>query len=202
MSKKETKHDNLPKHQRRIVLCLAKEGPLIITETNKKLKGEYTSTNRAFHKLEKKGLIQRVGIRPYRGQEFPRYWLTFESIIFSILEGANIDKLLSYAKECLPKNVDTDRVLATIESAKYLDPRLLQHLYSLLRQKEQLQPMDIVLLTIQAGMTQGITFEKGIEQMKIIMNVFEKYPRLNKELKDAWKDTKKVIHEVERVVKP
>jgi len=172
---------------------------MIIRETNKKIKGEYTSTNRAFHELEKKGLIQGVGIRPYRGQEFPRFWLTFESIMFTLLEGSS-KNLFKYAEAFLPENQDKDRILATIESAEYLDKRLLQGLYSLLRQKDKLEPKDIVLLTIQVGMTQEIT--EGLEQMKKIISVFEKYPRLNKELKTAWKDTQKVIHEVEKVVKP
>ncbi len=54
MSRVKPKYGDLPKHQKKIVLCLAKEGPMIIRETNEKIKGEYTSTNRAFHELKKK----------------------------------------------------------------------------------------------------------------------------------------------------
>lgn len=55
MSKKILKYDNLlPKHQKKIVLSLAKHGAMTMSETNKKIRGENTSTTRAFHELEKK----------------------------------------------------------------------------------------------------------------------------------------------------
>ncbi len=74
MSKEKSKYDNLPKLQKKIVLCLAKEGPLII-ETNKSIKGEYTSTHRAFHELEAEEMITKIDAMSYRGRAFPKYWL-------------------------------------------------------------------------------------------------------------------------------
>lgn len=189
--------------QKRIILCLAEKGPQTINETKENISSHYKSTWMAFNSLEKKGLIHKTRDKNYRGREYPQFWLTFEGIILSALEEASINSLLKHAKDCLPpENADTDRVLATIESAKHMDRRLLQHTYSILRRKEKLEPMDVVLLTIQAGMIQGITFDEGIEQIKAIATVFEKYPRLNEELKAARDDMDKVMQEIKKFVKP
>lgn len=202
MSKKGSKNHNLPQLQKRILLCLAEKGPQTRNEVKKDVKSAYKNILYSFKSLEKKGLIQKVGHKSYRKQRFPQFWLTFEGIILSVLEGASPDSLLEHAKDCLPKDTDTDRVLATIESTRDLDRRLLQHMYSLLRRKKELEPVDVILLTIQAGMIQGITFDEGIEQIKVIMNAFKKYPRLNEELMAAWKDMDKVIQEIKKGVKP
>lgn len=90
MSKKELKYEHLPKLQKNIVLCLAKEGPLIITETNKKIKGSNTSTARAFHDLEERDMICKTRVHlAYRGREFPKYWLSVRGVAFALLNGAN-----------------------------------------------------------------------------------------------------------------
>ncbi len=99
MSKRKPRYDNLPKHQKKIVLCLAKEGPMNMSETNKKIKGEYTSTNRAFHELETKSMIREIDVMLYKGRQFPRYWLTVRGSGFALLNDANPEKVRLNALE-------------------------------------------------------------------------------------------------------
>ena len=85
-----SKYDKLlPKHQKKIVLCLAKNEPMTMSQTNRKLRGENTSTTRAFHALEAKGMIKETGKTEYRGRTFSKYWLTERGAAFALLNGAN-----------------------------------------------------------------------------------------------------------------
>ena len=66
MSKLNLKCDYLlPKHQKKIMLCLAKYGAMTMSETNRMLHGENTSTTRAFHELEKKEMVKVRGTIKY-----------------------------------------------------------------------------------------------------------------------------------------
>jgi hypothetical protein len=79
----------LPKHQHKIMLVLAKSGAMNMSETNRKLHGQNTSTTRAFHELKKKGLIKEVGVKEYHGRQFPIYWLTGRGLAYFFLH-ANV----------------------------------------------------------------------------------------------------------------
>jgi len=90
MSKKKPKHiDLLPKHQKKIMLALAKNEPMTMSETNRKISGELTSTTRAFHELEKKGMVIEAGRIEYRGRDFIKYWLSDRGVAYALLNGAN-----------------------------------------------------------------------------------------------------------------
>jgi hypothetical protein len=71
------------------MLCLAKYGVMTMSETNRKLHGENTSTTRAFHELEKKDMIKVRDTMKYRGRVFSKYWLSGRGIGFALLNGAN-----------------------------------------------------------------------------------------------------------------
>ena len=75
----------LPKHQHKIMLCLAKYGAMNMSQTNRKLHGQNTSTTRAFHELKKKRLIKEVGVKEYHGRQFPIYWLTGRGLAYFFL---------------------------------------------------------------------------------------------------------------------
>jgi predicted ArsR family transcriptional regulator len=85
MSKEDSKYAYLPKHQKKIVFSLAKHGAMTMSETNRKLQGENTSTTRAFHDLESKGMVKKTDKMPYRGREFDKYWLTERGMAYALL---------------------------------------------------------------------------------------------------------------------
>lgn len=75
----------LPKHQHKIIFCLAKYGGMNMSQTNEKIHGQNTSTTRAFHELKKKGLITDIGAKQYHGRQFPEYWLTGRGLAYFLL---------------------------------------------------------------------------------------------------------------------
>lgn len=97
MLKRNLKYGDLPKLQREIVLCLAEQGAMNISKTNKKIKGHESATNLAIHKLESKEMIQKVENYGYRGREFSKYWLSDRGIAFSLMNGAKSEKVKSIA---------------------------------------------------------------------------------------------------------
>jgi len=81
--------DLLPKLQKKIVLSLAKNEPMTMSDTNRKISGYLSSTTRAFHELEKKGMVTEIEKKEYRGQKFSLYWLSDRGVAFALLNGAN-----------------------------------------------------------------------------------------------------------------
>jgi hypothetical protein len=111
VSKRELQYDySLPKHQKKIVLCLARNEPMTKSETNREIKGEATSTNRAFHELEKKQMITRTGAIEYHGRKFWKYWLSERGIAYSLLNGSKPDTLRSVALDVV-KSDEEKKVL-------------------------------------------------------------------------------------------
>jgi hypothetical protein len=82
-----TGNEILPKHQHKIMLCLAKYGAMNMSQTNLKIHGQNTSTTRAFHELKKKELIKEIGAKEYHGRQFPEYWLTGRGLAYVFLHG-------------------------------------------------------------------------------------------------------------------
>jgi hypothetical protein len=108
MSKINLKCDYLlPKHQKRIMLCLAKDGTMTMSETNRKLHGENTSTTRAFHELERKEMIEVRDTKKYHGREFSKYWLSGRGIGFVLLNGANPETTRSITLSLIKDKKDT-----------------------------------------------------------------------------------------------
>jgi hypothetical protein len=80
-----TGNEILPKHQHKIILSLAKYGAMNMSQTNRKIQGQNTSTTRAFHELKKKKLITETVVRNYHGRQFPEYWLTGRGLAYVFL---------------------------------------------------------------------------------------------------------------------
>jgi hypothetical protein len=80
-----TGNEILPKHQHKIMFNLARFGAMNMSQTNRKIHGQNTSTTRAFHELIKKGLIKETGARNYHGRQFPEYWLTGRGLAYVFL---------------------------------------------------------------------------------------------------------------------
>jgi predicted transcriptional regulator len=107
MSKRNLKYDySLPKHQKKIVLCLARNEPMIMSETNRKIKGEATSTNRAFHELQKKEMITRTEAIEYHGRRFWKYWLSERGIAYALLNGSNPATLRNVALQVIENDAE------------------------------------------------------------------------------------------------
>ena len=95
-----TGNEILPKHQHKIMLALAKYGAMNMSQTNRKIHGQNTSTTRAFHELKKKDLIKEVGIKEYHGRQFPEYWLTGRGLAYFFLHAPVLlkDKYSTFVK--------------------------------------------------------------------------------------------------------
>lgn len=130
MSKTKSKYDSLPKHQNKIVLCLAEKGPMIVRETNTLLHGEYTSTNRAFHELAKKEFIMKVDAMEYRKRQFPRFWLTDKGILYALTRDAKRNTLLEKAETIFAKDKDKQIFLKLLSKMPEQSLRIIFSLYS------------------------------------------------------------------------
>jgi len=190
MSKEKPKYNSLPKLQKKIVLCLAREGPMIIRETNTKIKGEYTSTNRAFHELEAKDMITKIDVMPYRGREFPKYWLTIRGLGWALLNNAKALNLKEYALRVSRNDEDRNAIEAYFELRESGGPKAANTFdkFIFLHGKLELTKLLINLLPDMLSINKSET-EKLFETAK-------KYP--------YWKLTeetiRKMMNELKRVL--
>jgi hypothetical protein len=97
MSKRNVKYSDLPRLQKKIILALAENGAMNISETNSKINGHESATNLALHKLESKEMVRQVETYEYRGRTFSRYWLSDIAIAFALINGADPEKVKSTA---------------------------------------------------------------------------------------------------------
>jgi len=171
MSKKEFKRDILPKLQRKIVLKLAEKGALNVRETNKELKGEYTSTNRAFHELEEKCIIKKVDVKEWRGRVFPKYWLTEEGIVLAFLEGAQKDKLFENARKFYS---DNENLQSFIDFTSVFNPEVFKIGYEAIKRKGKLEVSDLLVIAL----TQ-MKSEADFETYRKALTLLKKYPKIS-----------------------
>jgi hypothetical protein len=105
------KKDILPPLQKRIVIQLAKTKPSTINETRKALKGQYKSHWLAFNTLEEKNVIKKIDTKPYRGQEYPLYWLTQSGVLIALFEGVSHEVLLEKIHQIYPDDKSLQTIL-------------------------------------------------------------------------------------------
>jgi hypothetical protein len=118
--KKNRKYvDLLPKLQKRIVLSLAKNEPMTMSDTNRKISGYLSSTTRAFHELEEKGMVIGVEKKNYRGRNSSKFWLSDRGIAFALLNGANPNTL-----ERIALNVREREEIVTYLKLRSLSPKI------------------------------------------------------------------------------
>jgi hypothetical protein len=120
----------LPKHQNKILLFLAKKGAMTMSQTNKKIRGENTSTTRAFHALKKKEMIVETGTMKYHGRKFNEYWLSGRGIAYGFLHDVNSETITRNASQYIKdKTIETYLKLHAIshEIANLLDYQMFYH---------------------------------------------------------------------------
>lgn len=163
MSREIPRNDKLPKHQHKIMFCLARDGAMNISDTNKKIHNEpnISSTTRVFHVLKQKNLITEIGAKSYRGRQFPKYWLTGKGLAYIFLNFNMIYDDSLYKK--LLANPDLkDEILPyeTIEkyAAKYLKDKNVE---TYLKMRSALLPSDDTENLLDYSMLHGsnLTFE-------------------------------------------
>lgn len=138
MSKRNSKYDYLPKLQRKIVFSLAKNGDMTMSETNRELKGENTSTTRAFHQLESKGMIKKIDVIEYRGREFSKYWLSERGMAFALLNSdVKSDTIRKYA-------LSFDKTQEIYFDLRSLSPRIANILDRMLLLADTINTEDLV----------------------------------------------------------
>jgi len=175
MLNQKVKYHTLPKLQNRIVLCLAKHGPMNIRETNKKLRGEYTSTNRAFHELEKKQFVEKVLTQKYRGRKFSKYWLSDRGLVYAILHGSNLNVLSVYVKNVYP---DDDAKAVLIVLAKILGPKAFRYATGLIYEKGLTAKSVSILIGTGVWYARQFTNEKPKALKRKVEEALKPYPKI------------------------
>jgi len=192
MSKLFKEGYNLPPLQKKIILCLAEHGPQTINECVAKIKHHYKATWIAFQSLEKKGLIQKIRIKEYRGKQYPQFWLSFEGILLSISEKASEEALRQNIEKHLTEPETKEALLLTMDFADVLGEKFLTRAYSLFINEGKIEPQDLVLAM------RGIRLNK--EQRLRIKKAFEKYPKYYQLFISSWKSLKTQIKEMDEVL--
>lgn len=178
MSKLKTKGNKLPSLQKRVILCLAQKGLQTINEIKTNIPRLQYALARATHykptwlaikSLGKKGLVQEIGTKEYRGRKYPTYWLTDEGILVALIEGANPETLLKKTREIFPEN---HTLLYCIEIIPKLNPRVLEIGYSAVRTKGKLEPIDLATILLTQMQT-----ETSVQTFWEIVEILKKYPK-------------------------
>jgi hypothetical protein len=168
MSNAKMKSDNLHPLQKLIILNLAENEPETINELTQAISKSYKPTHTAFKSLVRKKLITKTGAKSYRGQHFPRYWLTDEGMIMALMEGANADKLLQLTKNLYP---EAEIAHCFLEIIPLFDPVIVRTSYSYVKGKGKLQFAEVAQL-ILSGAAESMDIETG----KKISVILKKYP--------------------------
>ncbi len=92
--------------QQQILLHLATKGAKNTNETAKEISAHYRSAHAAFHSLEEKEMITRVGKVSCRGQDYDVFWLTERGLLEALLNGADSNLVLKAIKRTFPKHED------------------------------------------------------------------------------------------------
>lgn len=103
--------------QTQILLSLANIGPQTINENAKKIKKTYHPTYNAFKSLQRARLISKTSsTKLYRGQEYPRFWLTLLGVINTISAGVKPNILINGARKAHPEDTTLIPMIECISS--------------------------------------------------------------------------------------
>lgn len=169
MSRRGGRRNSFPPLQQRIILHLAENEPQTINETMKGIKSHnYKSTWIAVDVLKKKGLIEDVATKDYRGNTYPCFWLTERGIFLAISKRAKQEILLRTTLETYPKNKDLQFL---IEAAPILGENAFEVLYltALNGHIEQADVFSLLAKQMQKPLT-----DKQTDQFIAVLN---KYPK-------------------------
>ena len=174
MSTQKSKGHYLPPLQKRVVLHLAKRGAQTINETVTGIKGHYKSSWISFNALEKKKLVKKIDVKNYRGNNYPRFWLSVGGVLIALLEGASSQDLLEKTAKVYPN----DEVLQLVlEMAPFTGVEGYRIGLSAILAKGKLEESDAITII----MTQ---MEKDLsaEQFNQVLELLKKHPAQYKEL--------------------
>lgn len=186
MSKAIAKSDNLPSLQKAIILNLADNEPQTINQTAQAIAKGYRPTWTAINTLENKKLIVKTGIKKYRNQDFPCYWLTDEGIIIALMEGADASKLLMELKILYPDAVAAHIFLEVIP---LFGPEILKLAYDYAKAKGKLEFVEVAQV-ILSGAASGMEIETG----KKVAAALKKHPKHYEALKIVVKEMIKQLN--------
>ena len=158
----------LPPLQKRILLSLAGSQPQTISETVKAINGHYKSSWTAFNSLEAKGIIKKIDVKNYRGNQYPRFWLTTAGIFIALIEKINAVALLTKTLKIYPEN----KVLqCVIEISTLLGTDMYEIAYSAILKKQKLEQNDV-----SSMLATQIQKDLNTEQIKELLTIVKKYP--------------------------
>jgi DNA-binding MarR family transcriptional regulator len=159
MLKSKPQYSDLPKLQRKITLCLAEHKPMNISDTNKKINGHESATNLAIHKLESKGIIQKVENYEYHNREFSKYWLTERGVAFALMNGAKAEKVKDIA---LKVNIEK-----TYFDLRSISPKIANILDTIVLFHGMISPEDLTRrLTLEVASLGETEIETFLEALK------------------------------------
>ena len=161
--------DNLPPLQKLIVLNLAKNKSQTINETVKALSKSYKPTWTAFNSLEKKKLIIKSDTKNYRGQTYPRFWLTDQGMIIALIEGVSANILLQTTKKFYP---DAEAAHIFLEMIPYFDSEIIKMAQTYAKGKENLTFAEVAQVILSSAAS-GLE----IEEAKKIVTILKRYPK-------------------------
>ena len=154
--------------QKKIFLCLANAHPQTINETKDVIKGHYKSTWTAFNSLEGKGLVLKIDTKEYRGNEYPRFWLTVDGVFFALIEGVNPKALLAKTVEIYPEN----KILqCMVEASTIFGTDMYEIGYFAVLNKRKLEKSDV-----SAMFATQLQKDISLKQLKELVTIMKKYP--------------------------
>jgi len=192
MSTQESKGNNLPPLQKRIILHLARNDAQTINETVKRLKGHYKSSWIAFNALEKKGLIKKTDLKIYRNREYPRFWLTQGGVFVALVEGADATNLLQRTLKSYPND-------KTLQCCLELSPLLglegFKIALSAIQDKGKLDDSDMIKIFLAHAQK-----EVSVEQFRKLIEILKRYPKEYSRTKELLSQVNKTLTKLESLI--
>jgi hypothetical protein len=188
MSKQQAKRNSYPTLQKKIILHLAQSTPQTIHKTAKQIEKDYKSSHYAFDALRKKGLIKQVTSKPYRGREFPQFWLTELGVSLALSLRAEPQTILRRTIEIYPENRDLQFV---IEAVPILGKNALDMLYLIALNKGVIKQGDLTSIF-------AIQMQKRLTpaQIRRFITVLKKYPIPYQQCVNCISQTRKNLREL------
>jgi ribosomal protein L28 len=192
-SKPKTKRQFLPPLQKRIFIYLAKTRPQTINETRKGVRSQYKSSWMALNYLEEKGLVTKIGVKPYRGNEYPCYWLTPAGVFLALVEGINPSSLLTKTIELHPENKTLQCI---VEISTVLGTDMYRIAYPAILDKGKLEKDDVALM-LAAQLQKNLSFD----QISDLIAIMRKYPEQFGDFKEQRSQMLENLKRVESILK-
>lgn len=193
----------LPKHQNKILLHLAKKGAMTMSQANRDIKGENTSTTRAFHELKSKKLITEIGTTEYHGRKFSKYWLSGRGIAYAFLHDVNpeiVSKNASYYLKDKTIEIYLKLHARDHHTANRLDYQIFHS--GKVDPKDLAEDMiDYVVSEVNVEHLDDTETQKLLSTIKLTEEFYSEW-KLNRErLKRELEDTKKLLEFLDKIEK-